>query len=116
MNWWKKLYLRITITQAQPLPELIVCRHPRWSGVRADYLYIFPFCAVCETKLELEVHHILPVQFFPEYELMWGNLLTLCRPHHFAFGHLLDWKAWNPDVLRDVQIWNRKIKNRKLTA
>lgn len=118
MNWWKNLYLWATVTQADPWeePELLVYRSPRWPRLRDDWLYLHPHCAVCETRCNLEVHHLKPIQFYPTLELDWLNLITLCRRCHFSFGHLLNWKAWNPNVLEDVKVWNRKIKNRKLVA
>jgi hypothetical protein len=41
-----------------------------------------------------------------------SNLITLCKSHHLTFGHLMDYKSWNPNVVEDVAAWNQRIKER----
>jgi hypothetical protein len=45
-------------------------------------------------------------------ELDRANLITLCRDHHFWFGHLGSWSSWNANVREDAAIWRAKIANR----
>lgn len=117
MNWYKQLYLWYKITRASPdVPELLQARSSGWRKVRDEYLFEYPECRVCKTTKNLEVHHIRPVNYYPELELVWDNLITLCRDHHFLYGHLLNWRAWNPNVIEDVEIWNKKIEDRKMAA
>ena len=60
----------------------------------------------------LQVHHIEPFHTNPDKELDENNLITLCSTCHFVFGHLKKWQSYNPDVLVDVETFNRKIENR----
>ena len=62
-------------------------RSPQWQTLRKYYLISNPRCEYCGTKEKLEVHHIKPFHLFPEDELNWGNLCTLCAKHHFEIGH-----------------------------
>ena len=83
-------------------------RAPGWGQVRAVHLRLFPTCAACGTRNDLEVHHVWPVHF-PDggsVELTPENLLTLCGKGghncHFYLGHLCDWRARNPAVLKQA--------------
>ena len=87
-------------------------RSPRWEHLRRQHLIERPFCAVCETIEDCEVHHIKPFFLFPELELDPSNLITLCREHHYFFGHLNDWSSYNPDVETDALIYRGKLRNR----
>jgi len=93
-----------------------VARSPQWEQVRKDFLKAHPLCAVCGRKGSLlkpnEVHHIKPFHLHPELELDPNNLITLERDFHLLFGHLMDWKSYNPDVVKDAEEWNLKISNR----
>src|SRR3990167_7424815 len=107
MNWWKRLYLWARITRADG-PELLQARSGKWPGLRDDFLYDNSCCEICETRRELEVHHIYPVGFYPEWELEWWNLMTLCRRCHLIFGHLGLWVAWNPRIILDAETWRKR--------
>lgn len=49
----------------------------------------------------------------PDKELDPDNLITLCdNPCHFVFGHLLNYKSWNRDVVNDCRVYLGKIRNR----
>ena len=87
-------------------------RSSEWSKVRNDYLEKHPTCAVCGTNKKCEVHHIFPYHLKPELELNQKNLITLCRPHHLLFGHLMSWKSFNKKVISDTQTWKKKVANR----
>lgn len=78
-------------------------RSSKWPRVRDRHLAAFPRCSVCGKKENLRAHHIKPYHLFPELELDPENLLTTCEGEvvncHLLFGHLMDWRAWNPKVI-----------------
>lgn len=82
-------------------------RSSSWASVRRNFVESNPDCAACGSTQNLNVHHIKPFHSHPELELDPGNLITLCRKHHFQVGHDPDgpwepkrpsWKAFNPRV------------------
>lgn len=91
-------------------------RSPKWSEVEKTHLQKEPLCVVCNTKgsflNSLNVHHIEPFHLNPKLELDPTNLITLCRQHHFLFGHFLNWSSYNKTVRSDSELWNNNIKNR----
>lgn len=88
-------------------------RSPKWSSVRKQHLEINNVCAACGRNKKLEVHHIEPVHLNPERELDPSNLITLCDdPCHFIFGHLMNYKSWNKNVVEDCCVYLNKVKNR----
>lgn len=98
-----------------PIETLFYNRNPLWYKVREEYVKKYPKCSLCGSINDLEVHHILPYHLFPEEELNEANFISLCRRDHFIFGHLLDWKAYNINVVDDVAIMREKIKNRNVS-
>lgn len=88
-------------------------RSPKWKSVREQHLAEYPNCAACGRGLKLEVHHIEPVHINPGGELDPSNLITLCaNPCHIVFGHFMNWKSWNKDVVKDTMVYFNKYKNR----
>lgn len=88
-------------------------RSPKWRKVRAEHIKQHPTCAACGRKDNLEVHHIVPYHIDPDKELDPSNLITLCGKYcHFVFGHLMDWKSWNENVVRDCTLYNISISQR----
>lgn len=88
-------------------------RSPKWSSIRKQHLQEHPKCAACGRDKKLEVHHIEPVHKNPNRELDPSNLITLCDfPCHLLFGHLMDYKSWNVDVINDSLVFLKKIKNK----
>ena len=88
-------------------------RSAQWPKVRADWLLLHPTCAACGTKKDLEVHHIAPVWLFPSHELDPQNLITLCGGGcHFAWGHLHNYRSWNPTVVVDTTAFLAKVQSR----
>lgn len=86
-------------------------RSSDWRKVRDEFVKENPYCAACCTKNKLEVHHIKPYHIAPELELEKTNLITLCRNHHFTFGHFCDWTSWNIDVEKDVKdYFDRRVE------
>jgi len=81
-------------------------RSSQWRRVRAEHLKENPCCAACGRKDNLHVHHIVPYHLNPDLELEPSNLITLCGKYcHFVFGHLMDWKSWNENVVRDSTLY-----------
>jgi 5-methylcytosine-specific restriction endonuclease McrA len=88
-------------------------RSPKWSSVRKKHLETNNKCAACGRTNKLEVHHIEPVHWKPEKELDPENLITLCdNPCHLVFGHLMNYKSWNKDVVQDCSVYLNKVKNK----
>jgi 5-methylcytosine-specific restriction endonuclease McrA len=90
-------------------------RSHKWKNVRKEFLTNHPTCAICGGKENLQVHHIRPFHLFPDLELFESNLMTLCegsKNHHLEFGHLENFKSYNPSIKEDATVWYNKIKNR----
>ena len=103
IQWFKDLFRGIPLGAR---------RGSGWTEVRSNFLRLNPLCAVCLSK-KVEVHHKIPFYLRRDLELDPDNLITLCRDHHFWFGHLGDWKAYNIEVSQDAATWQQKIKGRK---
>lgn len=88
-------------------------RSSLWGSIRKEFLSKNNQCAVCGRKKDLEVHHIIPVHVDPSLELDKDNLITLCANScHILFGHLMDFKSWNPNVIKDCDTMRDKISAR----
>lgn len=88
-------------------------RAPKWANIRKTHLEKYPKCAACGTTKNLEVHHIIPVHLDPGKELDYDNLITLCSNQcHILFGHLMNFKSWNKDVIKDSEVYYNKIRDR----
>lgn len=108
------------IDAAQGKHPLSAKRSSHWPTVRKNHLAEHPTCAVCGGTDKLEVHHKQPFHLNPALELDPANLISLCEANkggvncHLHFGHLGNFKAFNPTVEPDAASWNRKIANRPL--
>lgn len=95
-------------------------RSSHWPTVRKQHLAMYPVCALCGGEEKVEVHHVRPFHLHPELELEPTNLISLCEANkggvncHLAFGHLGNFKSFNPTVREDVKAWHTKIVNRPL--
>jgi 5-methylcytosine-specific restriction endonuclease McrA len=90
-------------------------RSSKWSSIRKNHLKDNPTCAACGKNKKLEVHHIEPVHINSDRELDPTNLVTLCdKPCHIIFGHLMDYKSWNNDVVQDCSTYLEKLKNKPI--
>lgn len=91
-------------------------RSSQWPTVQKNHLLKQPFCSVCGIRGNilnpLNVHHVKPFHDHPELELDEKNLISLCRIHHFFFGHLNNWSSYNDTVRTDSDMWRQKIANR----
>jgi len=87
-------------------------RSSRWAAVRRAHLEIEPYCAVCGSEEDLEVHHIKPFHSNPDLELAPSNLITLCGGNcHWAVGHLgASWRAENPEIREMYQNAGARIR------
>lgn len=86
-------------------------RHNDWPKIRKEWLRGNPTCAVCKKKARTP-HHKKPVHLFPEEELNFNNLVTLCSTCHLLIGHLKNYRSYNKDIDIDIPIWNKKIIQR----
>lgn len=68
-----------------------------WNRVRKEN--IAGCCALCDHEGQLELHHIVPWNDDPSSRYDPENLVTLCRPCHFRFGHWCNWRTSNPHIL-----------------
>lgn len=91
-------------------------RASEWVYVRNEFVRRHPRCEACGSGYDLNVHHIKPFHLYPELELDEGNLITLCRDHHFRIGHDPDgpwkpqkpsWSYWNPKVREHASIMRK---------
>ena len=91
-------------------------RSGQWRAVRSAYIDGHATCEACgfggDKDDLLEVHHVLDFRLFPEKELDSTNLITLCPRCHLVFGHLGDWKAFNPCVREDAARHWAQVKAR----
>jgi len=88
-----------------------VKRSGKWPKVMKAYMAEHPACEVCGHTDKINVHHIKPYHLFPESELDSGNLISVCvEPHdcHLLWAHLGDFKAWNPTIRADAEIFRFK--------
>jgi len=93
-----------------------VKRSGKWPKVMHAHLAKHPECAVCGRKDKVNVHHQLPYHLYPEFELRANNLVTLCiEPHdcHLLWGHLGDFKGYNPTIRADAEIFRFKRETAK---
>jgi len=104
-NWFKK--------DDKDDKEFGAARSSKWPTVRKHFLEKHPYCEVCGSKNNLNVHHMKPFHLEPELELDESNLITLCEGKsvncHFLFGHFCNWKNFNPDVVKDSAEWSLKL-------
>ena len=90
-------------------------RAKEWSTLRKEYVTQNPACAVCDKKgllVGIQVHHRTPVHIDKTKELLWENLISLCRIHHLWIGHLGSYFSFNKDVEEDARVWKSKISHR----
>jgi len=110
--------VRHLIDAAKGKHPITAKRSPHWSTVRKAHLEKFPTCAVCGGSVKVQVHHKKPFHLHPDLELDPLNLVTLCEAPghncHLVFGHLLNFRSFNPDVGADAPTWNDKISHRPM--
>lgn len=93
-------------------------RSGKWPAVRAEHLKDHPRCAICGGTDKIQVHHKVPFHLDRALETNSLNLISLCESRklgvncHLHYGHLGDFKAFNPEVEKDAKEWSSKIMNR----
>lgn len=97
---------QVVATGSQP-------RSSEWPTVRRRFLKLNPTCAACGQSDCPEVHHVIPFHVDRSLELEFQNLITLCGSDcHYIFGHLKDWRSWNPNVRTDCQVYSIQVRHR----
>jgi 5-methylcytosine-specific restriction endonuclease McrA len=82
-----------------------------WNSLRDRFIEENNECLACGKKDDLECHHILDFANYPELELEWSNLVTLCQRCHLVIGHLNSYHRVNPNVIHDSKLLrSRHIK------
>ena len=76
----------------------------RWRKVRNDFVSRHPRCRMCETTTDIEVHHIIPWHVDENLRYAEHNLVTLCRPDHFRFGHWRNWRSQNSHIIELAEV------------
>lgn len=74
----------------------------KWLDVKNKHLRHNNQCIICGTNHFLEVHHIKPINKFPELAYEPSNLVTLCRKGkncHLVHGHLGNFNNHNQNIL-----------------
>lgn len=94
-------------------------RSGKWHTLQQKFLRAYPECAACGTRENLNVHHEKDFAHNPSLELVWSNLITLCRKHHLELGHdpdgpdgpaIPDWHKINPNVRADAERMRQKLQ------
>ena len=93
------------------IPKNAPMRSVHWESTEREFRAVNKLCP-CGSDDDLNVHHIFPFHLYPQFELEWWNLITLCRKHHYEFGHNEDWKAFNPFVVDDMKAQALRIQKR----
>lgn len=63
-----------------------------------------PCCIICGLKGDIltgrkcDVHHNIPVHIRPDLSRDPDNFTTLCRYDHWLWGHLKNWRSYNPNI------------------
>jgi 5-methylcytosine-specific restriction protein A len=87
-------------------------RSPKWRKLEGEFSKIHKDCKFCGSKKKLQVHHMKPFHLYPELELEVSNLIMLCLRCHLLFGHLGNFRSYNPEIEVDSEVWSHKITNR----
>lgn len=87
-------------------------RSPDWRTERNKYIKHNGSCRACGATTKLELHHKFPFHLYPELEMVKEEWITLCQDCHYLFGHLKDWKSWNPTVKEDAAEFLLQVQNR----
>ena len=70
----------------------------QWRKTRNLYFEDHPVCEMCGIDKDVQVHHVKPWHLNPDLRYDLDNLISLCQPCHFRFGHGRNWKAYNANV------------------
>lgn len=81
-------------------------RGSEWRNARNRHIEQEPYCQACGRENQLEVHHVIPWHIDESLRVDPYNLITLCKPCHFRFGHYSYWKDHNPEVRETCNLLN----------
>src|SRR3990167_4542135 len=87
--------------------DLGVARRSGWRQLRNDFFRANPLCAMCGNGGK-QVHHVQPVWKFPEHELNWENLITLCKHCHLKFAHLGSYRSYCLEIKELAAEWKKR--------
>lgn len=99
---------------------LFKTRSKLWKAKRDWFLSVNKSCAICGSRYKLEVHHIKPFHLFPDLELDDNNLITLCEGYqngfncHLYFAHLGNYKHANANLIQNIEIYKKLVKDIKI--
>jgi 5-methylcytosine-specific restriction endonuclease McrA len=86
-------------------------RGSQWSKIRSEVLAGFPFCAVCGTTKNLQVHHIIPFRLTRDNSK--ANLVPLCVTHHrWIETMFVDTERFGIDACTQ-EIWRGMIRSKQ---
>lgn len=105
----------------RPCYESFLCRTDRktgrgsqWRSKRADAVRRSPFCAICGTRENLQVHHIIPFRISADNSR--DNLMPLCTKHHrFVETILVGTEAFGFDSVARLA-WIGMLKERQMAT
>lgn len=91
------LRLNAAIKEGKGAAEML---HSEWQWRKTARLYMVDHkvCELCAEDSELQVHHVVPWHISAELRFVLSNLVCLCQPCHFRFGHWRRWKDSNPEI------------------
>lgn len=95
------------LLDGQPVGESLRSDY-RWRVLRAEFVVEQPVCQLCRRDQQLEVHHALPWAVAHHLRHDPRNLVTLCRACHLRFGHLNNWREYNPQIFQLVRVVQQK--------
>lgn len=103
---------------SRPCYERYLCKGDRvtgrgsqWNKIRSEVLAGFPFCAVCGTTKNLQVHHIIPFRLTKDNSK--ANLVPLCTTHHrWVETMFVDTERFGIDAITQ-EIWRGMIRSKQ---
>jgi len=80
-----------------------------WQRCRKTFLKeVGNVCVCCNSKKQIEVHHILPRHIRPDLSTDMTNLIALCKGCHLRIGHLGSYFTYN-ETVKIVCMYVRKF-------
>lgn len=99
--------------------EVFLCRTDRmtgrgsqWKKIRDAVAKAFPFCGVCGTTKNIQVHHIVPFRL--THDNSPENLIPLCTKHHkWVEMMFVETEAHGADIETQGMIWKNMLRSRQ---